>query len=469
MNGSTQVQNSVAAQHKKGWALMRIFVKISAVPRYAYIAFSLCLSCGWLHTICQERAQADSADYYKADYFRYEDRVYMEGIASVLLHRAGWPLSDPLIELNKGDRLLLSFDDLRGYLRDFGYTIIHCDAAWRPSNLLAAEYISGLPEDYIVDYKYSRNTRQKYVHYSLSIPNDNMTPAISGNYLLKVYLADQPDSLVLSRRFMVFESKVDVTARIGPASTVSDRFYKQEVDFNIRWDKYMLSNPYQDLHVVLMQNHRWDNAITGLQPVFVKDRELVYDFDRDNVFPGGNEFRFFDIKDLRYQSEGIDSIRRGRENHVYLEPDVKRSFKVYLDKPDINGRRFIKTDDRFTDSEVDADYTWVHFYLEHPGPLLSGDIYVFGELTGWHLSREGRMKYDTQKRMYSCALYLKKGYYNYAFALSTDRSNAPDLTALEGSHYEAENEYSILVYHRQVGGSYDRLVAAETFSTKKKN
>ena len=42
-------------------------------------------------------------------------------------------------------------------------------------------------------------------------------------------------------------------------------------------------NPYGDLYVVIRQNGRWDNAISGLNPVFVRDNELIYDYDEDNA------------------------------------------------------------------------------------------------------------------------------------------------------------------------------------------
>ncbi len=415
----------------------------------------------------QKENPTDSTDFYNPDYFRYEDHVYMKGINTVLLHRAGWPLSDALIELNNNEQLLLSFDDLNGFMRDFAYTVIYCDKDWTLSELSAVEYINGLPDDFIIDYKYSRNTKQKYVHYELLFPNDNMQISKSGNYILKVYLADEPDSLVLTKRFMVFESKVDVVAEIKPASTINDRFYKQEVDFTIRWDKYQINDPFDRLHVVLMQNHRWDNAIIGLKPMFVKDKELVYDYNSENAFPAGNEFRFFDIKDMRYKSEGIDSVHMVGENHIYLKPVDKRAFKVYLEKPDINGKRYIKIDERFAESSVDADYTWVHFYLRNPGPLLTGDIYVFGELSNWQMNKVNKMIFNRSLKMFTCSLYLKQGYYNYVYAISNDHFVSPDIGAIEGNHYETENKYTILVYYRQIGSNFDRLIAAETFNSRK--
>jgi hypothetical protein len=55
-------------------------------------------------------------------------------------------------------------------------------------------------------------------------------------------------------------------------------------------------------------------------------------------------------------------------------------------------------------------------------------------------------------------MLLKQGYYNYVYAFLENRSQVGDLTFLEGSFWQTENEYTIYVYHRQQGDSWDQLV-----------
>ena len=81
----------------------------------------------------------EKADYYKSDYFQLADRIYKDNIRMALLHKNGWALSSPLIELNSEERLKLSFDDLEGDVKDFSYTIIHCSYDWQESNILTSE------------------------------------------------------------------------------------------------------------------------------------------------------------------------------------------------------------------------------------------------------------------------------------------------------------------------------------------
>ncbi len=132
--------------------------------------------------------QAQSG-YYEKRYLRNEDFVYQPNIRTVLLYKMGFEMSEPIIELNSDDKLVLSFDDLsEDYVR-YEYTVIHCDADWNNSDLMPNEYLETFTDDYINDFEYSINTMQDYVHYSLTLPNDVIRMKLSGNYLLKVYPA----------------------------------------------------------------------------------------------------------------------------------------------------------------------------------------------------------------------------------------------------------------------------------------
>ncbi|MBN3034210.1 MAG: DUF5103 domain-containing protein, partial [Bacteroidales bacterium] len=72
--------------------------------------------------------------------------VTPEHIRTALLYREGWELSDPVIRLETDDRLQLSFDDLQSGVKDYRYTVVHCNADWSPSPLRQDEYISGYRE-----------------------------------------------------------------------------------------------------------------------------------------------------------------------------------------------------------------------------------------------------------------------------------------------------------------------------------
>ncbi|MGD1844888.1 MAG: DUF5103 domain-containing protein [Salibacteraceae bacterium] len=405
-----------------------------------------------------------ASEYYLDNEIRYADHSYLPEITTVMLYRDQWELSPPFLSLNSEETLRLDFDDLTANYTDFQVTFIQCNVNWQPSELMYSEYVDGLPDDFITEYRYSRNTFQRFIHYSYTFPNQNIKFTKSGNYILVVYRNGNPQEPVITRRFIISEKRIQVVPDIHWATNVNQRRSHQEIDFVLNFDAYQLTNPYTDVHVVLMQNYRWDNVRTGIKPTFAENDKLTYDSDEENVFMGGNEYRPFDTKDLNYRSAEIERTARiDGTNHVYLLPDQRRSFRVYLDQPDINGWRLIKIDERNTDSDVDADYAYVHFVLPYDRRLPNGDIYIFGALTNWQYQRDFKMVYNENRKQYEASVFLKQGFYNYEYQFVADGAPSGDVSVVEGTHSQTRNTYTVLVYHRTLGDDYDRLVAAETF------
>ena len=104
------------------------------------------------------------------DNFYYENAVYNENIKTVLAYREGFSLSNPVIEINEATVLVFKFDDLSGEVKDYYYTIIHCDADWNESFLMQSDYLEGFSENPIDDYELSFNTTFKYVNYFSRCP-----------------------------------------------------------------------------------------------------------------------------------------------------------------------------------------------------------------------------------------------------------------------------------------------------------
>ncbi len=399
------------------------------------------------------------------NYFEKCNTIYKSSIKTVLFHRDGWDMSPPLLNFGTDEKLRLSFDDLDGDYKNFTYTITHCDANWKPSAIRQDEYIDGYFEESIRDYSFSINTILPYTHYVLVFPTEDLIPKIPGNYILTVYNED-PDSIFFTRRFMLVDQKVRITGRVHQATQLEEKNYKQEVDFSINANGYRIINPYQDLKVVrLFKMVRWDNAITNLQPKMVIGDKYDYDYDKENVFDGGNEFRAFDIKTLRSNSENVAKIVYAGDGYqVYLRDDEKRTFQVYKTEKDIDGQMKIKTDDR-SDSETQAEYVSVHFFLSYPAPMIDADMFILGQLTDWQLSDASKMDYNYKMKRYEKILLLKQGYYNYQYVLRYHGQSAGDATFIEGNHAETENTYTVFVYNREFGGDFDVLIGVDYLSS----
>jgi hypothetical protein len=440
---------------------------------FIFLVLLLHSSCFCQHTVVKnDSAKTDSAtDYYIPNVImRYEDMVYDKNIKSVQLHNEQFELSQPLLQLGSDNRLQLSFDDLSGNLKNYSFTLIHCNANWQPSKLMPIEYIDGYQEMDITDFNYSENTLQKYIHYNAYIPSPYMHITKSGNYILKVYDRDAPDQPVITKRLLFFTPKIIITAQAKAASIIEDRNFKQEIDFIIDKGQYTINDPFEDLKVFILQNNRWDNASKDLKPTFIKDTQLVYNYDEENVFTGGNEFRAFDTKSLKYKAEHVAKIRvdsSRTSTDVFLLPDEKRTYIKYTSGNDINGNFVIRTIDGNGDSAINADYCRVHFFLSYNEVLTNGDLYVFGAFNGWKCTKENRMKYNAERLGYEAVLYLKQGYYNYEYGFLENGKTAVDETLIEGMHFETENEYTIYVYYQQQGVYYDQLIGVGHINSAK--
>lgn len=425
------------------------------------------------HTLPENSVRADSLetseDGLDQGALRYEDYIYKSNIKTAQLYPAGDQMSFPILFLNDGKKLELHFDDLDKSFKTYSYDFVHCNANWEPSGLVTQEYMSGFFNAFIEDYQYSFNTLYPYIHYQMKFPNEDISFTKSGNYLLKVYVNNDQDDLILTRRFYVVDSKISIQSQVKIATLAKHRDYMQEVDFILNHGSYPVLDPYADLKVVISQNRRMDNAITDLKPLFVKTPELVYNYERENLFNGNNEFRFFDAKNLRYQAINVDGIQiMNGQTHVYILPDESRSHKQYFFQNDLNGLRLIKRDDSEI-SDREADYMKTFFTLKADQKYEGGELYLFGQLSDWKFLPEFKMNYVEIDNEYRCTALLKQGYYNYTYIFLPHGETKGDMSIVEGTHSAAENDYYFFVYHKMQGEIYDRLVGFSKISTVDQN
>lgn len=426
----------------------------------------------WLFTfkVCAlANISSDTLDYYNDQQLVYNDHVYDKSISSILLYKSGFNLSEPIIQLNAGETLQLEFDDFKRDPVEYYYSFTHCDASWNPTEIWSNEYIEGMSEDRIDQYEYSFNTRKPYTHYALVFPNEKMALKLSGNYVLRVFTHsdDGSEILAFTRRFLVFDPKIDIEAQVHRATTIDETDTHQEVDFVLKTERYRIDAPFQDLKICILQNSRWDNALTNLKPYMVKGDLLDYSYDNgSNQFAAANEFRHFDFRSLKYLSDKVKEIRHeDNEYHVTLWETERRVFKIYTGDEDIDGRFLLKTEDE-SSVETMGEYAYVHFFLPYSAPVVHGNLYVAGGFNSWQYTTENRMQYNYNRHGYEAVLYLKQGYYNYLYVLLENNAEAGDATYIEGSHYETQNSYTILVYHHERGTVYDQLIAVGNYNTR---
>ncbi len=410
---------------------------------------------------------AQTDDYVNDSQLRYEDWVYKANIQTVKLHESTWDANPPILNFNSGELLELSFDDLDADKKYYGISFVHCNANWEPSNLMLSEYMNGFFEANILNFSFSTNTLQKYTHYAIQFPQSNLQFTKSGNYIVYVYEDNDKEKIILTKRFMLYTDKVTINASIRQAIGNDEQFQKQHLDFNIVNTGYELTNAYTDLHVVITQNNRWDNAVRDIKPTFSEPRQLNYSLDDKSTFNGGNEFRYFDTRSLRTYTERVANIYKdsSMKYNIDLLPDPLYTFKTYRFYNDINGSYLIKNQDMVGSPDIEADYAWVHFFLPYDAASPEGNFYVMGKLTDWRLNKSNRMTYNYKRFGYECKLFIKQGYFNYKYVYLRDDKKGGDESMTEGNHWETENDYTIYVYHRQRGTFYDQLVGVKSLNS----
>ncbi len=397
------------------------------------------------------------------------ERVYKESIHTVQLYRDGWKLSYPVIDLKGELALELSFDDISPDIANYYYKIIHCNFDWTPSNINEGDYIDGFLPSQITNYSMSFNTYFSYIHYSIKLPNDEFSFLVSGNYAILVFEDNDEDKKVFLKRFYISDALVNVDANVSRPVLSMYRNTSHEINFNIETGSFQIENPYNDVKVAILQNGRWDQSITNLKPLYDKGGLLEYNYQMENVFPAGNEYRWFDIKSMRYQSPYVKSIvfSEGHFN-VFLFPDPVKASSRYFYEEDLNGKYYVEIQEEQKD-DTEADYVDVFFTLPFDAPLIDGSFYVMGALSGTSYSDKNRMKYNFENKSYELHLLLKQGYYNYRYEYLQEGKSAGDASVTEGNYYETENDYIVLVYYRGSSSRYDRLIGYQITNSLKKN
>ncbi|PJJ75494.1 uncharacterized protein DUF5103 [Thermoflavifilum aggregans] len=394
------------------------------------------------------------------------DHVYVPYIKTVHLYPSDMPLNYPLITLNSGQTLTLSFDDLEGGVKDYYYTIVLCNADWKPANLNPFEYIKGFSENRITQYRFSTFPLQHYTHYTLSFPNSNCAPARPGNYILKVYLNDDPSQPVFTRRFLVVNQAVQIAGKIE--QPINPKIFQTYQKVNIQIDTRGLnvSNPFDQIKVWMLQNYRWDNAIHDIRPTFVRGSVLEYNAENDCEFPAMKEWRWIDLRSFRLETERVERIdENNNQIEVYARPDASRANQRYQQRRDIDGRYTTEMLESGYNPDVDGDYATVHFSYVTPEPFTNAHLYIFGELTNYECNPSNELHYNPTTGAYEGSLFLKQGYYDYIYGLVTPGSNQLDTRLTEGNWWETENTYTILVYFRPIGGRADELVGATVLNS----
>jgi hypothetical protein len=357
-----------------------------------------------------------------------------------------------------GTLLELSFDDLDADSKNYNYRIEHMTHDWQKSRLLSSQYIDGFDENSILSVTNSFNTFQNYTHYAVKIPNVNSVITKSGNYLISVI--NDYDEVVFSRKLVLYENETTVAVNVSRSRNTKTINTQQTVEFTVNHPNLRINNPSQEINVVILKNENWNEKIIDLQPTFFKQNQLQYTYTNQTNFWGGNEYLNFDSKFIRNKSLNVVKIEMRDIFHHYLYPFTFEENRSYRYNPDINGQFVIRTLEA-SNPNTEADYAMMHFTLFADEPFAEKEVYVYGAFNNFDINEENKLLYNFEDKSYQGAFLLKQGFYNYTFA-TVDKNEIINTNEINGTYFQTENEYTVLVYYKPFGGLYDRVVGVGT-------
>ena len=407
-----------------------------------------------LNTDSTENHQTENEDVSS-----YYHSIKDPKIKSIQISSEKLKLVEPCYYLNSEQNINIDFDLLEEDPHPLQYEIIHCDMNWNKSDLMVMEYLNGFDINYIDDVLLSHGTQEQYVHYHFKLPNENIQFLKSGNYSLNIFHENENTNPLVRLRFYVSEETAKASLNITRTANIDQRNYMQAVELQCNYNYNSIDDPFQNLIINIQQNHQEFDELWLFEPNFVRDDKITFLMNEDRVFNGGNEFRFFDMSNLTTGGQNTSSVFLDENGYqVKLRPEIKRTYRQYLEYKDFNGK-FVIQSHQSDLVNTQAEYASVLFEL--PMKKIKGDIYLFGQFTNWGVHDEFLMKYDSTAQKYYNKVNLKQGYYNYIFVNKTGEKI--DARKMEGSHFDANNEYIIKVYYRDPIGLYDRLLHYQVY------
>lgn len=359
----------------------------------------------------------------------------------------------PFFPLNES--FSIEFDDLYGDEGNYYYRVLAYNYDWTPSQLRPIEYIQGMDNQRIQQYKNSFNTLQLYTHYKLTLPNSAYRITKSGNYTLEIY--DEDNQVVIRRKFILYENNVSVSAQVKRMRDLTYIDTKQTMELTVKLGEQTYQNPTTNIKIALFQNGRWDSYITKVPPQYTIGTDLIYKYDQETSFWGANQFRYFDNSDLKQTNNMI--YFNGKENDMYrtdLYPITGWLDKKYSYYPDINGS-FKVRNIYGKKANIEAEYSWVYFVFQPMSEDKDNTYYVTGMFNNYELTPEHLLEYNPETDRFEKAILIKQGFTNYNIT-TVNKGKVNTEYNPDGNHALTTNKYQVLVYYRGATDLYDRVI-----------
>ena len=363
-----------------------------------------------------------------------------------------WQSFPAVMQLDTDDQLRVSFDELSHNYHRYSYHIERCEADWQLSKeVFDSDWLEGFNDNIIDDYATSVNTVIPYTHYEFQIPNNRCRLKMSGNYRLRII---DDDETVACVDFMVTEQRMTLSLEATTNTDIDLNQSHQQLSVSLNYNGTRVTNPEEQILIVVMQNGRVDNQRTKIQPTFRNNNGLDWKHVPALIFDAGNEYHKFEVLDPSHPTMGIDHITWDGDNYQTY-PYIDEPRKNYIYDEDADGAFCIRNSDNH-ENNTTSEYVYVNYRLKAPWTP-AGNILIDGQWTT-ESPEHYMMTYDTGTDLWQARILQKQGYYNYQYLLETADGTRKFLPS-EGCYHQTQNRYQVFVYYKGTGERTWRLTA----------
>ena len=318
-------------------------------------------------------------------------------------------LSPAVMRLHTDDILQIAFDELSHDHHRYAYTIERCEADWTPSEeMFESDWLEGFNAIVIDDHEQSVNTIIPYTHYQLQIPNSQCRLKMSGNYRLHI-IDDESQKELACVEFMVTDQTMSLFMEASTNTDIDHNISHQQLSISLNYNNHIVTNPREQIRMVVRQNDREDNSRLHVSPSFIQANGLRWQHHQQLIFDAGNEYHKYEVLDPSHPTMGIDYINwDGEQYQVY--PFINEPRPHYIYDEDADGAFYIRNSDN-RENDTASEYVWVNYRLKAP-ELPFGRIIIQGMWTT-EAPETYLMSYDETERLYTASILQKQGYYSY--------------------------------------------------------
>ncbi|MDZ7806535.1 MAG: DUF5103 domain-containing protein [Gracilimonas sp.] len=373
---------------------------------------------------------------------------------SIKLYATKDTAKPPIIDLNSEDQLILSFDELTDINGQFRITFTHHNKNWEYSNIPQDWYLQGIGELVLGGGQTSNSRGPDYIHYEITISQEEVKFISSGNYLLHVSDAESGQEL-FSLPFLITENVGELSSTSQTIFNSGNRFFPEHRLFSTYQYPDFVEYPEFDLSFAYIQNRFWSDTRFTESYDFNSPGVAKFDLTQSNAFPANIGHI---QKDLSRFSQNTFEIVEWNPGSTPPKVILREDVLNFLNSGSDSIIRTYKPE-----SSIRSGYANVLFRLDGDESLSSEDeIHILGDFNQWTVNKNSELLLNPDSGFWENQQLLKEGIYGYQY-IRIDENREIDLTTLSDNSSPQVQEYISLVYYNDPERKFDRLLATGIF------